>query len=734
MIRIKSLFAVLVLAATVAVVPAANAQVVHYVGAGSSAMFQGFGVAAVNDLGSALIAAQAAGGHPGFTVHHWSVKTSTGSGTLAGLKDSRTPVGGAPPPVEFGNLWVAWTNDAEGTPTDVWAYLSVDSTVGVRTYLAAPRADLLLNVAVETTAGVNAISSTLFNPANADEAGLPASIWTALSGTLGKPITAGMTDIRPEDALLATNRLLGTPGDTSTSGTVGTTDLFYSFALGYGPGPVGNPVLSSQSSTKATPVSFALPGFNDPITNQPVSNTIEVFPVGESPIVFLVNRTNPAGLGQTLASDSSYYARNVWDQHPWPATSVYPSLTEPSAGTCSIVANQLKGECHVTRRPLGNLFSGGDCEGDSSAFTWPLDPNTQGLRATVPNGTPFPLTLIEREPLSGTYNTTEFSEIRRYGTVNGSNGVSAPFEKPPYVSQETNVIIASGGGAAPFNPLNAQCPAKYVGPGDPADTTEGFRIRAIGTGEEVATVKAKQDSLGYAFFSFGNVSSISATPSYGYLMVDAIDPLFADYENAAANPGQPAATGSPLTWGELPACSEVAGSPLPHCTVAAIWGSNPSYPHIRDGSYPAWSELRMMCDTADASCTVSSDPYGAEALVQNLQADIHNGHLGGVPDLLPFSDAASGALSFNPPYGDAGFIRDHYSFLKANDFDIFSNIAPYSSATVSTTHESNTLVQFNLETCGPNPVDGPAPINECGGDAGGFIVPVGTITATKNLQ
>ena len=46
----SSLCVALVVATTLAVVPAANAQTVHFAGAGSSAMFQGFGVAAYNDL------------------------------------------------------------------------------------------------------------------------------------------------------------------------------------------------------------------------------------------------------------------------------------------------------------------------------------------------------------------------------------------------------------------------------------------------------------------------------------------------------------------------------------------------------------------------------------------------------------------------------------------------------------------------------------------------------------
>src|SRR5215472_9456693 len=137
--RMISLFAVLALAAIVTVVPAANAQVkVHYVGAGSSAMFQGFAVAAVNDLGTQVVAACPAGDT--CSVSHWSVKTSASGAIPANsvaAHDSRS----AAIVDEPGNLWVVWATcilptggpcpgaGANGA-TDVWAYLSVDSTVG----------------------------------------------------------------------------------------------------------------------------------------------------------------------------------------------------------------------------------------------------------------------------------------------------------------------------------------------------------------------------------------------------------------------------------------------------------------------------------------------------------------------------------------------------------------------------------------------------------------------------
>lgn len=763
--RFSSLFAALLGAASLAAVPVANAQNVHFVGAGSSAMFQGFGVAAYNDLATPIVTA-----NPGFTAHHWSEKSSNTPGTWAGAVDSRTPSGGTPPPVEYGNIWVVWVDNASGTPTDIWADLSVDSTVGNRTYLAAPRAKLLLASADTSQPGVNAIASSLFVGGTSDDAFLDPNVYNALGGATGISLTAGLTDIRPEDALLATNRILGTvpaggfptgvtnacpPQDTGVPGAASPTcsdyPYFYAFALGYGNSNplIGTQILSSQSSTAATPVAFGLPGFSDPITGTAVSGTIKVFPVGESPIIFIANRTNASGLGQVIGSlpncgttnaigcvsgqgsggftsDGSYYVRNLWDQHPYPATTVFPSTTEPTTGYCSVPANAGTAECHITRRPLGNLFAGNLCEGRNTAFSWPLDPALEGARTIIPNGTDFPVNLVVREPLSGTYSTVEYSEIRRFGNTQGSMlKVSGLFGKPPYISQESNIQIANPNN----NPLKIACQAGF------GDTdTEGIRYRAIGTGEEASTVQNTKDSIGYLFFSFGNVSKIAASPSYGYLMIDGIDPLFADYENNAGNPGQPASPSNPLSWGELPKCTPGG---TPNCSTSAIWTGS-SYPHLRDGTYPAWSELRMICDTADAHCTTSSDSNGAEALVQNLQWDIHNQNLGGVPDLLPFADG--GVATFgNGQYGDAGFVRSHYSFMTANDNDEFNNIAPYSNATQQTTHQANALVNFggsSVAACptANEPVNGPTPTSECGGDAGGFVIAAPPASGASNGQ
>jgi hypothetical protein len=807
--RMKSLFAVLAIAASVAVVPVANAQettTVHYIGAGSSAMWQGFAVAAYNDLaGSGTVAAanaicndgtiQATAGSTatagnGCSTSHWTVKST--AEPYAYLHDTRS----TSIPLEYGNLWVVWVTDTTTTTvTDIWAYLSVDSTVGVRNYLAVPRAKLTVDNAATGYAGGAAIAGNLFIDGSGDTT-LTTAVWTAISGTEGVTLTAGMTDIRPEDAKLATERILGEVPSPYGGDTVPTTadNFIYSFALGYGPGPVGVGIKSAEpgSTAVATPSEFALPGAADPISGSTVSTSINVYPVGEEPIIFVANRSNTSsGLGQLIpsqpacgstptpdclttayTSDASYQYRNVWDQHPWPdVANTFPNLTPAATGYCSVAANQSTAACHYTRRPLGNLFSGGDCETDSSAFTWPLDANTQGVRVLPPNGTAEPITLFLREPTSGTYNTTEYTEIRRYGTPGGSSGTngSGTYESTPYISQESNVIV----GQADMDPLDLQCPAKFGGEGS---STEGVRERGIGTSEVLTGpnfgvagfessgdgVAYTPDSIAYAFFSFGNVSHWAHNVNFGYLMIDAVDPLFTAYDGSGGEPGQPVnfySTG-PTGWGELPNCG---GSGQPECTAAAIWGSVPSYPHLRDGTYPAWSELRLICDPSDtlappARCTPANDPLGAEAMVQHLQWDIHNNNTGGVPDYIPFSDAASGALSFNPPYGDANYIRSHFQLFGPNDVDNAAGqgglptgnpwqriVAPGTSThqggsvpLTGSSSDPTVYVDFSTEVCSTGTTAGGAPVNgppdaECGGDVGGFVYATGN-TTTGNLQ
>jgi hypothetical protein len=284
-------------------------------------------------------------------------------------------------------------------------------------------------------------------------------VYTALNGLA---FNAAMTDIRPEDALFATNRALA-PLTMNRSG------------LGYGPPPIGQPILSAFSSKSAVPVQFALSS-NDPISGDPITFTYTTASTGSAPVVVFVNTTN-TGLGHT----GNVFLTNV------------PRFT---------LAWALNG--NLTR--VRDLFN---------------------IHATLPA---FPLHVILREPLSGTYNTMEFDIVRSLEV--GS-------------SQENNVTPPGD------NPLNQS----YA--------SGGTRQRAIGTGELISECGSIPDCLSYSFWSFGNFAGVLNTTKY--LMVDGVDPLRGGY-----------------IGGAFPACN-----PAPCPGLLA-------FPNIQNGLYPIWSILRIV--------------------------------------------------------------------------------------------------------------------------------------------
>jgi len=163
----------------------------------------------------------------------------------------------------------------------------------------------------------------------------------------------------------------------------------------------------------------------------------------------------------------------------------------------------------------------------------------------APGATAAPVHTYVREPLSGTYNTMEFTNPESLakipftnGRPSGSIGTSG--------GQELNVSATAN------NPLNE--PAQ----GGSGPTGSG-RIRAVGTGQLIGAVNTdKTDALGYAFFSVG---SFKSTPSLRYLTVDGADPLQDNY------------TGGSLTSASV------------------------SFRNIVNGGYPLWSILRVVAPT-----------------------------------------------------------------------------------------------------------------------------------------
>jgi hypothetical protein len=245
-------------------------------------------------------------------------------------------------------------------------------------------------------------------------------------------------------------------------------------------------------------------------------------------------------------SSAHIVAFNLSGKDPFTGTAI-PSYTTLSVGAAPVIFiiernAALKTLVNATDSQLQSVFSGTTC--DASAFGKPTSP----------------IQVYLREPVSGTMNTTEYT-VFRYKNASGK-------------SQET--------GVAATNPLATAC------------TAGGKRFRAIGTGEEVKSVLNSStnngtDGIGYTFFSYGNVSTIADSASYGYLQLDGIDGIFHKY-GSRIDPGQPTIAGALPSSVNLPAAC--AGA-FP-CAESKIWSGNLSFPNLRNGSYRAWSTLRVV--------------------------------------------------------------------------------------------------------------------------------------------
>jgi len=503
--RINSLFVTLLAASALVIAPAANAVTVKVIAAGSSAQWQVDAIAAAN---AATLG--------GVNSHHYTVKGKCPSTANCGqIFDVRPGVNHA----EGGSLWVVWNN----AQTEVWAYLSVDSVVGMRAFFSNPRAQLQIDSGTETSGSAqNLISYALFKygdtgtcgpngvqESTCDASALPTAIYNALNN---QAITAGISDVRPEDAKFAQVRI----NSALTANLSG---------LGYTGTPTGIPVESAFSSSTATPIVFNIYG-TDPVTGNSIP-PFTVYEVGASPITIIDNRTDTSGLGSGVSD--------------------------------------------VTQAQLQTLLSGTTC--NMSVFA--------GSASVAVNP-------VLREPLSGTMNTYEFTNM------------TSPVGSTAFVnSQETNVGQPTPGTAA--NPLNMTC---VNGP--------GVRYRGIGTGEIVGAVFNGNgssffngvDAIGYTFFSYGNVSKLAGSASYGYLTLNGVDPLI----------GQPG-----YVQGQLPVCA------LP-CPAKP----GTTFKHLRDGTYRSWSVLRAVTDRSGVNKT------NLDALVIAAQNNINKT----VPDFVPFRAAA----------------------------------------------------------------------------------------------
>jgi hypothetical protein len=467
--------------------------------------------------------------------------------------------------VDPGTVWIVW--NAAGTK--VWSFDKVDSVVGDRCYFAQPQCSVNGTLANLSGSGSNQISSTLWGDGSSDTA-LPASVQSLF--TTGTPVSVAATDIRPEDAAFAICRVNSSLGASAFggAGSDGLDGLGYNSNWASGVCPAGG---SAAADYVGNPIKSGYPG------------------------------------STTVANVLSF---NIKGKDPISGTTI-PAFTVVEVGATPVVfiterKSALANLTNASEQQLQQAFSGTDC--NAEAF---------GLASDA-------IAIYLREPLSGTYNTTE-ATVMRHPTVYGGTGPSTILG----VSMESNV------GAN--NPLAGQSGTCLNG--------GGARYRAIGTSEEVKSVlnsvtNNSLDGIGFTFFSYGNVGSIANNPSYGYVTLDNIDPIFASYgpqssTGAGYDPGQPA------TAGTLPAAANLPCGAFP-CPESEIWAGGLSFPNLRNGTYRAWSIVRLVSNGTALT--------NAKALIKDSQAFV----VSDVPDYVPATKTVSGTIT------DPGLeiVRSHY--------------------------------------------------------------------------
>jgi hypothetical protein len=445
---------------------------------------------------------------------HWTSATAGGPGK-ANLNDSRGPGF-----VDNGNTWIVW--DSSAGP-NVWIYENVDSVVGTRCYYAQPRCTINMPTAV--AAGGGQIAPALWGA----DTNLPAAILSQLQGA-GFRVNTGATDIRPEDGSYAECRANSAAG----GGPDGLDGLGYNALNAAGICPTfASPLASKfvaggikgQNGGAANVVAFNIftPGATDPFTKRAIVKGTTVS-AGASPMVTFFHCIGGSGTAFCPSSTTVPILRTIEFEDEW------------------------------------GIFGGYECD--------------MGAIVDLHLSPPFAgFDVYQREPLSGTMNTFEYTEMR----MPNKQGVS----------QENNVL------PGPQNPLHQNCNA----PGT------NNRNRSIGTGQLVKDVKnSTVDAIGYAFFSFGNFSSIADNSNFHYLKLMGKDPIWHigsfDANGLTTAAIAPVDAGQNLSAAQLlPGSADVCGGAGFPCHEKSIWSTNGtglSFPTLRSGQYPAWSVLRLV--------------------------------------------------------------------------------------------------------------------------------------------
>jgi hypothetical protein len=535
-----------ILAAAILLGPNCFAQTIPFLGAGSSAAFNAIALAGAS--GAAPICTNVPNNSNlslATNVWNWSQKNN---GVAEGL-DGRGSIDPAK-----GSFWVEWstgTNSPSDPPIAICAYLNIDSIVGNRLFFATGSTGLPAGT-LSFPGGCTALATTagqnqipILPP---DQPGLPSGVCNAINGVA---FNAAPSDIRAEDAKFGVQRALTAWASTATG-------------LGYGPGPIGIEIQSGITGTanQVQAVDFNISG-NDPI-----------------------NTSTPIAHSATGVDKKAYVSLNVGGQ-------VVLVLVNTADTTINGLGNA--SFHNVNSSTLARVFTG------RSDRTRDLI-QTPGLAAK-------PLTVLQREPLSGTMNTFEFQIPRTLREQTNS-------QEEVSVGAQTNAI--NPGGATPTG---------WTGTTNPLDlknTKSGaLKVRVIGTGQMVSTIatgttdfagNALSNQIGYAFFSFGNVKS--AIGFAKYLTVGGVDPL---YPGINDNPNGP---------GGLPACT----APCPASTMAPF--TSPTFTNVVNGGYPIWNVLRVITTGPLGANTNGVCSAGATVC---LLAQAAENQIAQIPDFVPYT-------------------------------------------------------------------------------------------------
>lgn len=674
-----------VLALALFLATAASAQTTVLVGAGSSALFPSVTLSAVSS--------DPITGAPALCGSNLWTGGSGAANSITVAQDNRL-VGGNPIPAEPGTLSVAWDNDT--APTKICAAISVDSVVGDRLFLeqgagllgnatlviaptakftvpankvafaqdntscAASTGSLVFNVDITETSGTTAtvtvhgggnFSNYFANGASVVIAGSSISGFNATynGGAGNRPAIGGVTQLGPLSFTVSTaGTALGTDSGGAATATV-TANC---------PG-IPAAVYTALNNQHITVAYTDIRPEDGLYAEQRASNALN--PADNTvPNMGYGNRAIKSSFSQALAFPFAFQVI-AGQPDPYSGTAL-PSYVTQGIGAAPIVIignNQDNSACglgslkNVTWQAVSNAYTG-----NSEGATTDLDPDLSSCLAAMP--------IVEREPLSGTYNTFEFQIVR---SRSGSDGRAQERGNVGYSQSNNNLGSACGSWTtglpasaasnpvfppAGFNANNCGNPLNIQQGAYPGGTPQsggyggagGNRVRAIGTGEMVAAINSNdasaKNSLGYAFWSVGTYGKKTGLK---YFTVDGVDPLWPSYS------GNPYGAGTlSLTTGGSP-CIGAVNLGTFSCPLG-----QPTFDGVKNGNYRVFSILRAVY--AGSSLQTCPSPFTTltigcliQAAQDQAQSNVH--------DFLPAQFCANGTCSSKTQNLD--FFRSHYT-------------------------------------------------------------------------